>query len=232
VLQKEYANEAWKPLAVKRDHRNPNRIRILCRSQRELEDVKRAAEITKPQGARVLRDQLYPVKMDNVPTRAVLTPAGRPRDDAVRNIEIENGVQIAKIAWLSHRNTGKAYGSMAVFFKTGEQAAAALSEGFFSVDGESANAFPFLPRTGPVRCYKCQQIGHKAFACQGVQTCGNCAKPGHSHSDCQTTIPACAVCRGPHSAFSRNCNAQTIGLTTTLAPTTPTRQAQYQTNSG
>jgi hypothetical protein len=50
---------------------------------------------------------------------------------------------------------GKAYRSIAVFFKTSEQAAVALNEGFFSVDGESANAFSFLPRTGLVCCYKC-----------------------------------------------------------------------------
>jgi hypothetical protein len=87
----------------KGDQRSPNRVRTLCRNQKELKDVKKAAEKTKPEGAQVLRDQLYLVKMDGVPVKVILTPLAQIRDDAVAHIKAENKVKIAKVAWLSSR---------------------------------------------------------------------------------------------------------------------------------
>jgi hypothetical protein len=142
---------------------NPLRLRILCRDEEELQRVKKAAEKLKPNGSRVLRDQLYPVKMDNVVVRAILTPDGALREDAIPTLEAENDVEIAKSTWLSDRDTVKEYGSMAVYFSKGEQAAEALRSGFFSVAGESAYTRNFLPKKGPARCYNCQQLGYKAY---------------------------------------------------------------------
>jgi hypothetical protein len=51
---------------VIRDARNTERIKILCRDEAELQRVKAAAEKTAAKGVRVLRDQLYQVKVDNV----------------------------------------------------------------------------------------------------------------------------------------------------------------------
>ena len=208
VVREETANKAFKCLAVTRDARNPKRVRVVCRSEEELNVVKRAAEKAKPEGTRVLRDQLWPVKLDNVATRAILSPSGTIKDDALTNIESENGVKLAKIAWLSSREMPKAYGSMAVYFIKGEDAAEALQTGYFTVAGESALARPFLPRTGPQRCFKCQQVGHKAYSCKGRETCAICAQPGHTHRDCTASIPKCSVCQGPHTAFSKSCREQ------------------------
>ena len=208
AVRAETKDQAWKCMAVIRDARNHKRIRVMCRTEEELAVVKRAAEKAKPDGARALRDQLHPVKMDNVVTRAILTSSGSIRDDAVTNIEAENGVKIAKIAWLSSRVEIKEYGSMAVYFTKEENAAEALQNGFFTVAGESALTRPFLPRIGPQRCYKCQQVGHKAYSCKGTETCAHCAQTGHNYHECRAEIPKCAVCGGPHGAFSKRCQQQ------------------------
>jgi hypothetical protein len=50
---------------VIRDARNTERVRIACRDRLELKRVKEAAQKTAAEGARVLRGQLYLVKVDN-----------------------------------------------------------------------------------------------------------------------------------------------------------------------
>ena len=214
-------NKEWKPLAVKRDQRQGKRLRVLCRTEQEHKQVKEALEKVKPAGTKVLRDQLFPVRLDNVPARAILNAEGQVRPEAAREIEEEEGCQIAKIAWLSPR--GKAYGSIVVFFKDPRTATAALREGFFTVKGESVNTAPFEPKIGPRRCYWCQRVGHKAHACTGKQICAHCAREGHSHRECRERLAKCATCGGPHGAYDKNCRGPKEPTQAPTAPVTPPR---------
>ena len=210
TMRQEKKDPGWRLRGLVRDKRNARRVRIFCRDEEEVAVLKKIAERTKPANARVMRDQLFPVKMDNVMARAILLPTGAMREDAVTNLEAENDVKIAKISWLSSRTMSKEYGSMVVYFAKGEQAQAFLREGFFSVAGESAQTTPFLPRAGPIRCYKCQQLGHKTYSCKGEATCARCSEKGHRHTDCKAELPRCSACGGPHAAFSSNCLAQRV----------------------
>jgi hypothetical protein len=158
----------WRCWAVVPDRRNELRWRVLCRSETEMEIVKKAAETTKMNGARVLRDQLFPVKIDNVKARAVLSPEGSIKEEALAALEDENRVKLAKLACLSKKDMVKEYGSIVVYFRRGEQALEALQNGFFIVEGESATTNEFLRAVGPVRCFKCQQLGQKAFNCASL----------------------------------------------------------------
>jgi hypothetical protein len=88
-------------VAVTRNPRNVARIRITCRDESELAWVKEVAEKTKTVGSRVLRDQWYPVKVDNACRAAVSDEHGELGTDAVEMLEKENEVMIAKISWLS-----------------------------------------------------------------------------------------------------------------------------------
>jgi hypothetical protein len=208
VIRTEKKQPGWRCLAVLRDNRNPGRVRILCRDEEELQTVKKAAEQSKPEGGRVLRDQLYPVKMDSVAARAILKPDGSLREDARANLEEENDVKIAKIVWLSNRESRKAYGSMAVFFTKGEQAAEVLQSGFFIAGGESAYTSVFEARQSPTKCYNCQQFRHKAYSCKNEPTCAKCAAQGHGHRECTAEIFKCVSCGGPHEAYSKSCSRQ------------------------
>lgn len=188
-----------------RDPRNVARIRITCRDESELARVKEVAEKTKTVGSRVLRDQWYPVKVDNACRTAVLDERGDLRTGAVEMLEKENEVRIAKISWLSRKDLPKAYGSMVVYVTKRADAAKLLEGRYFNVDGESAFTRVFERRCGPMQCFRCLSLGHKAFSCTKAQLCSRCAQPGHRHSDCQAEEARCAVCGGPHESPSRQC---------------------------
>ena len=51
------------------------------------------------EGARVLRDQLYPVKVNNARTDAVLQPNGDIKEDIVSALNDSNKTQVAKVSW-------------------------------------------------------------------------------------------------------------------------------------
>lgn len=197
---------AWRCVAVNKDPRNPTRIRIACRSETELQQVKDAAQKTMVAGARVLKDQLYPVKVDNANRTAVLDREGNLFPETLEGLGRENDVKIAKISWLSKKEQAKAYGSMVVYVTSSADATRLLQGQYFHVAGESAYTRVFEPRERPLQCYKCQKIGHKAFSCSSnQQVCAKCAEIGHHHRECVATIPQCVPCGGPHESFSRNC---------------------------
>lgn len=197
--------EHWRCVAVSKDARNYDRIRVTCRDETELQRVKKAAEKTAVMGVRVLRDQLYPVKVDNANRTAILDQDGKVLPGATEALGKENDVHIAKIAWLSRKDIGKAYGSMVVYVTKGSDAARLLQGQYFHMAGESAYTRVFEPRYGPLQCYKCQELGHKAFSCTKPQVCARCAQTGHHHSECRAAIPKCVPCGGPHESFSKNC---------------------------
>ena len=195
----------WRCRAVTKDPKNPNRIRIACRDEAELGMVKQVAEKNMAPGAQVLRDELYPINVDNVNRSVVLDNEGNIRAGAAEAFSQENETTVAKIAWLSRKDTAKAYGSMVVYVTKGSDARRLLNEGFFHAAGESGYTQVFERRMRPEQCYNCQEIGHKAFNCKNAQVCAKRAKEGHRHSGCKETVMKCVLCRGPHESFSQNC---------------------------
>jgi hypothetical protein len=176
-----------------------------CRDEAEHQLVKKVAEVKIGAGARVLRDELYPIKVDSVKKAAVLDEQGEIRAGAAGAFSEENETTVAKIAWLSRKESAKAYGSMVVYLTKGTDARRLLADGFFHARGESGvtSAFEYRPR--PSQCYNCQEMGHKTFQCKNVQKCGKCAKVGHHHSICNQTVLQCVPCGGPHESYSKNC---------------------------
>jgi hypothetical protein len=197
--------ENWRCAAVVKEARNQDRVRVICRDESEAKIVKDAAQKITVPGVRVLRDQLYPVRIDNANRTAVLDGEGKVLPGAAEALGTENDVNIAKIAWLSRRDSSKAYGSMVVYVTKGSEAKRLLDGQYFHLAGESAYTAVFAPREGPTQCYNCQEVGHKAFACKKPQTCGRCAEQGHHHKTCQSAVLKCVLCRGPHESFSKNC---------------------------
>jgi len=194
----------WRCRAVTVDQRNQNRVRIACRSEAEHQLVKSAAEKIGT-GTRVLRDDLYPIRVDNVKRTAVLDEHDEVRAGATEAFGMENEATVAKIAWLSKKNVPKAYGSMVVYVTRASDARRLIADGYFHAGGESGTTRTFEYRPRPEQCYNCQEIGHKAYQCKNAQKCARCASAGHHHRDCNEALPKCVPCGGPHESFSKNC---------------------------
>lgn len=203
ALEKEMGHKCR---AVVKDPKNANRIRVLGQNEQDLGKVREALQKgIHTQGVRIMRDQLYPVKVDNANKSQVLNVDGTIKEGALISLSEENEVQIAKIAWLSDKANQKLYGSMVVYLTKAKDANDLLQKQFFDLAGESAFTRPYETRIGPIQCYNCQALGHKAFACKKSQVCANCAEEGHNHKDCTATIQKCTPCGGPHASFSKNC---------------------------
>lgn len=104
---------------------------------------------------RILRDQLYPVKINNTNRTAVLDAEGNILPGATKALGKENHVKIAKISWLSKKDSNKAYGSMVVYVTKASDAKQLLRDQYFDIAGESAYTRLFEPSVGPAQCYNC-----------------------------------------------------------------------------
>ncbi|GBL87512.1 hypothetical protein AVEN_165131-1 [Araneus ventricosus] len=51
---------------------------------------------------------------------------------------------------------------------------------------------PYIPN--PLRCFKCQRLGHSKASCRGTLTCARCAEAGHDSSNC-TESEKCVNCK-------------------------------------
>ena len=130
-IRAKLSQPTWRCKAVTLDRRNNHRIRLACRNEDEHQLVKQVAEAYLPRGARVLRDEMYPIKVDNVKRLAVLDELGDNRPEAAAALGNENDITVAKIAWLSKREGPKTYASMVVYLTKASDAIRLLNEGFF-----------------------------------------------------------------------------------------------------
>ncbi|KAI9146629.1 hypothetical protein HJFPF1_13612 [Paramyrothecium foliicola] len=148
-VRTELGQSNWRCRAMTKDQKNKHHIRIACRNEDEHSLVKRVAETKVPRGARVLRDELYPIKVDNVNRLAVIDEFDGIRPEAAETFSRENDMQVAKVVWLSKRDIAKAYRSMVIYLKKASDAKKALQEGFFYAGGESGYTGPFERRARP-----------------------------------------------------------------------------------
>jgi hypothetical protein len=195
----------WRCRAVTRDGKNMTRIKIVCRNAVEQQMVKRAAETKIAPGVRVLRDGLYPIKVNGVNRLAVLDNTGEIQPGVAEAFSHENETTVEKIVWLSNKDVPKAYGTMVVYVTKSSDARRFLTEGFFYAGGESGRTAVFERNFGPLQCYRCQELGHKQFECKNITRCARCAKEGHHHKKCSEAVVRCIPCGGPHESFSKRC---------------------------
>ena len=65
---------------------------------------------------------------------------------------------------------------------------------------------PYVP--APLRCFKCQRLGHVAAVCRGARRCCRCGGD-HDYGQCGEGVqPRCCNCGGAHSAAFQGCVKQ------------------------
>ncbi|KAI3293676.1 hypothetical protein DTO002I6_4622 [Penicillium roqueforti] len=178
----------WRYRAVTVSPRDPNRIRIACRDEAEYQLVKKVAEEKIGTGARVLRDELYPLKVDSVKKSVVLDKNHDILAGAAAALGEENETTVARITWLSSKEAAKLYRSMVVYLTKGSNARRLLADRYFHVRGESGTTSVFEYRPRPMQYYNCQEIGHKVFQCKKTQKYAKCATEGHHYSRCDQEV--------------------------------------------
>ena len=82
-------------------------------------------------------------------------PDGSLKPKAASEITEENETELAKVAWLSTKNNGRAYGSLVAYFTKVLESTRFLQEGYIYVGRELAVIKPFILNKGPPRCYNC-----------------------------------------------------------------------------
>ncbi|EED17169.1 conserved hypothetical protein [Talaromyces stipitatus ATCC 10500] len=92
-----------------------------------------------------LQTQLYPVKIDNANQTVILDRDSNVLPGAIKTLGKENNVDIAKISWLSKKDTNKAYGSMVVYVTKWTDAKHLIEGNYFDIGGESAYTRIFKP---------------------------------------------------------------------------------------
>ncbi|KAH7471998.1 hypothetical protein FOMA001_g13204 [Fusarium oxysporum f. sp. matthiolae] len=120
-------DERWRCAAVVRGARNTNIIKVICRDEAELHMVREGARGADIPGAKILRERLYPVKINGANRSAVLDSNDNLLPGVSEALGQENEVTIARMNWLSDNGNGKAYGSM-VIYVTKESDARRLAE--------------------------------------------------------------------------------------------------------
>lgn len=122
---------------------------------------------------------------------------GRILESARRALGEENNCTIAKIGWLSKKDSGKLYESMVVHFISKTQVDKFVEQGLFKVGDESTYT-DMWHDTNPSekRYFNCQQFGHRSEGSTRPTVCGNCAALGHTHVQCDNSISTCANCQG------------------------------------
>ncbi|XP_045022818.1 uncharacterized protein LOC123466387 [Daphnia magna] len=63
---------------------------------------------------------------------------------------------------------------------------------------------PETQRPNPLRCKRCQKIGHTANYCSNEEVCPNCGKPHEDMTKCSAP-PKCVNCNNNHPSSSPNC---------------------------
>ncbi|KAJ6437894.1 reverse transcriptase [Purpureocillium lavendulum] len=180
-----------------------SRARIICRDEAEHQLVKRLVGTKLPRGARMLRDEVRPVRVDHVNRTAVLDETGSVLREVTEALSKENDVQIERIGWLSNSDSPKAYGSMVVYLTRDSDVKRLLGEQYIHVKGESGTVHAWERRYRPMQCFNCQQIGHMERNCDKPQVCAKCATEGHHHKTCNGTAYKRALCGGPHESTLR-----------------------------
>ena len=76
--------------------------------------------------------------------------------------------------------------------------------------------------TAPMQFTKCFKLGHPTSGCTSeAVVCSKCGAKGHTAPQCKQERPRCLLCRGEHSAVSKQCSRRRRAAVERPAPFHP-----------
>jgi Tfp pilus assembly protein PilE len=193
------------------------RLEIQTESKEQADNARRDQSWTIVLGkdARVRQPAWYPIKVDGVARANICKKTGngwqfkQGLESLINksNTRPDLLVKVMKVHWLS-KPSEKAAGSMAVYLDSREVAQQVIREGTFLIGANATYPAPFVSQERPVRCYRCNQYGHKQSKCSAENPgCGKCAG-AHETINCPGTAPdKCITCEGAHKVVDLSCEA-------------------------
>lgn len=116
-------------------------------------------------------------------------------------IQEVKGGEVVKATRLQTQRKGVKTDSLSVKLEFEKEMPKRVRLGYLSYDVRE-----FIP--APLRCFKCQRMGHTAGQCKGKQRCARCGGE-HEYGNCgQDTKVKCCNCGGEHSAAFGGCPVQ------------------------
>jgi hypothetical protein len=161
------------------------RLEIQTESKEQAESARRDQGWTVVLGkdAKVKQPAWHPIKVDGVARANICKKTGngwqfkQGLESLINksNVRPDLPMKVMKVHWLS-KPSEKAAGSMAVYLDSWEVAQQVIREGIFLIGANATYPAPFVSQERPVRCYRCNQYGHKQ-SIQDVESAQECTKP-------------------------------------------------------
>jgi hypothetical protein len=192
-----------------------DRLEIQTESKEQADNARRdhGWTIVLGKDAKVKQPAWHPIKVDGVARANICKKTGngwqfkQGLESLINksNVRPDLPVKVMKVHWLS-RPSEKAAGSMAIYLDSREVAQQVIREGIFLIGANATYPAPFVFQERPVRCYRCNQYGHKQSKCSAEYPgCGKCAG-AHETISCPGTAPdKCITCKGAHKVVDLSC---------------------------
>ncbi|KAF8597947.1 hypothetical protein BDV93DRAFT_422304, partial [Ceratobasidium sp. AG-I] len=150
------------------------------------------------------RPRKYPIIAEMVPIEFNINGEG-----ALETIEEINGLakgDIMGLRWIRHpdrRDANQRHAHLVVNCRT-KQVANKWIRGQMAIGG--VNVYSSKMIADPFRCFKCQQVGHRADVCKKEDICGTCGEKHNTRQCTNRQRPYCTTCKtAGHPTWSKGC---------------------------
>jgi hypothetical protein len=150
----------------------------------------------------------YGVIVHGIPIKSV---ENLTKEEMLRKFEFENQRtleenQLADYHWLKKARDGQRDASIILNFHSPKAANALIHAEVAYWENAEKKTTRYDRASQIKRCFRCHHYGHIGTQCPRDEICGHCAGKAHTTKECSNKGESkCALCNGPHKAWSTAC---------------------------